>query len=125
MDEFEGLTEEQLQQLIELGIIPDQQSYLSEQMEQANAVRNREGPQMQGNGRVQTAANPLEFLGQGIQKYQAGKDLKDIGKKREDLLNKQVIGRKALLDAIRGRRGPQLQDGTMIPDPSMNMGGLA
>ena len=123
MEGFEGLTEEQLQQLIELGVIPDEQGYLAEQMQQANAVRNMAGPEMRGNGRVQVAANPLEFLGQGIQKYQAGNDLKEIGQKRRTLLDKQVAGRKALLDAIRGKQmGFQ---GSMINDPGIDPSGYA
>jgi hypothetical protein len=102
MEGFEGLTEEQLQQLIELGIIPDQQNALSEQAAQANAIRNRAGPEMRGNGRVMVAANPLEFLADAGMKYKAGKDLKEIDTKRETLLDKQVMARKALLDALRG-----------------------
>lgn len=124
MEGFEGLTEEQLQQLIELGVIDEQQGFLGEQAAQANAIRNQAGPQMQGNGRVMTAANPLEFLGQGIQKFQAGKDLEEIGKKRQGNIDKRLTGRQALLDAIRNRAG-QLPQGVLQPDIDMNMGGYA
>lgn len=116
MEGFEGLSEEQLQQLIELGVIPDQQDALSEQYMQANAVRNSAGPEVRGNGRVMVAANPLEFLASGVQKYQAGKDIQEIGKKREDLMDKQTAARKALLDALRGsgQAGAPISDAGML-----------
>jgi hypothetical protein len=41
---------------------------LDQQMAQAEALR-MSSPEMRGNGRVQTAANPLEFIGKGIGDY--------------------------------------------------------
>jgi len=51
---------------------------LKEQMAQAQALRDVPAPEMRGNGRVQTAANPLEFIGRGIQQYRQGKEVRDL-----------------------------------------------
>jgi hypothetical protein len=101
----EEVSDEELQQLMALGIIPDQQSNIKEQMAQANALRQNK-PEMRGNGRVMVAANPLEFLGQGIQNYKAGKDLKELKKQQDALLQQQVAGRGAFYKALR-RPGQQ------------------
>ena len=99
----EEMSEEELQQLMALGIIPDQQALLEKQRTLAEQLRYRNAPEMRGNARVQTAANPLEFLVSGIQGYKAGKELDEIKKKNDDLLQQQVSGRKAFYEALRRR----------------------
>ncbi len=103
MDEQE-MTDEQLEQLIALGIIPDKQSILDKQIATAEQLRYGQGPQMQGNGRVQTAANPLEFLAHGIQGYRAGKDLKDLREQQAEMLRQQTAGRKAFFQQLQNRK---------------------
>lgn len=108
--ETDEMSDEQIQQFIALGIIPDQQSALDRQMAIAEKLRYGQGPQMRGEGgRVQTAANPLEFLSHGIQGYKAGKELDTLRKKNEDLLQQQVQGRKSFYQALRNRK-PQQSD---------------
>jgi len=51
---------------------------LDEQMAKAEALRNAPGPEGRDSGRVYTAANPLEHIGAGIQKYRAGRDMQQI-----------------------------------------------
>lgn len=118
MDDFEDLTEEEIAQLMELGIIDDQMSTLDKQMSMAQSIRDRPGPEMRGNHRVQTAANPLEFVGQGIQQYKANKQLEDIANKQGALLDKQMAGRQAFL---KGLRGPQRPPG-LGPMPQDDLG---
>lgn len=120
MEGFEGLTEEQLQQLIELGTFDDEQQQLSEQMARAAAIRGMVAPEMRGNGRVMVAANPLEFLSQGIQKYQAGKEMKDIDTRRGEIRTKQKTARQALLDALRGRQEMPPMAGEIVNDPGID-----
>lgn len=110
------MSEEEIQQLIALGIIPDKQSDIKDQIAQAQALRQKV-PEMRGNGRVQVAANPLEFLGQGIQNYKAGKTIEDLRKKQEELLQQQVAGRGKFFQALR-RRSP-VADPNRVPDSTI------
>jgi hypothetical protein len=105
--EGDEVSEEELLQLMGLGVIPDQQNLLKDQMAEANALRDksRAGPQMRGNSRVQTAANPLEFLSSYLGDRKAGKELDSLRKQQNDLLQQQVKGRSAYYNAL--RRGNQ------------------
>lgn len=105
----EELTDEQIRQLMELGIIPDQQSALQDQMRMAQELRYNNAPEMRGNGRVQTAANPLEFLAAGMQSYKAGKELEEIKKRQAELLDKQVQGRSLYYKNLRRPQLPPTQ----------------
>lgn len=97
------LSEEDLQQLMALGIIPDQQSGLQDQLAQAQKLRYGSMPGMRGEGgRVQTAANPLEFLVAGVQGYKAGKDITKLRKEQQDLLKQQAEARKLFFKRLRG-----------------------
>ncbi len=95
MDELsiQELSDEDLAKLVELGLIPEQQAQLAKQMQQAQMLQQRPGPEMRGNGRVQTAANPLEFIGAGLQQYAGIRKEKDLQKKLDDLQKQQLMGR--------------------------------
>jgi hypothetical protein len=93
MDDFENLSEEDIQALMELGIIPDEYQGLQEQIEQAQKLRNREGPQGTHTGRVYVAASPLEHLSHTLQGMKAGKDLDRMRAEQQALLQRQVSGR--------------------------------
>lgn len=69
-----------------LGTYGDQMELtdLDRQLAAAEALRNAEGPQMRSGGRVTTAANPLEFLGAGIQKFRAGRAAKKLEGERKE-----------------------------------------
>lgn len=100
MDDFSELSEEDLQALLELGILDDQGSMLSDQLAQANAVRNRPMPQAQSNGRVTTAANPLEYMGYVMQTKKAEEEAAALQRRQEDLLRKQLEGRKTYFNQM-------------------------
>jgi hypothetical protein len=113
---------EELERLMSLGIAPDQQALLKDQMSQAQALRNRANPEMRGNGRVMTAANPLEFVGAVMQKRQAGKDIEKLKKDQQDSLSKQAKDRALFYELMRrgGNQGIQADPanptgGTMAP----------
>lgn len=105
------MSDEEIQQLIELGIIPDKQSNLSDQLKTAERLRYGNMPQMRQAGNVSVAANPLEFLTSGIQGYRAGKDIEELRKRQEELLQQQVFGRSAFFRALRNRQKPQQNPG--------------
>lgn len=101
---MDDMSDEELQQLIALGIIPDKQGMLDQQIKTAEALRYGSTPEMRGNSRVQTAANPLEFLVAGIEGHRAGKKLDELRKSQEDLLKEQVAGRTNYFKKLRGRQ---------------------
>lgn len=93
MEDFENLSDEDIQQLMELGIIPDQLEGLKGQMETAEKLRSRRGPQGTDTGRVYVAASPLEHLSYALQGMKAGKDLDRMRAEQQALLKKQASGR--------------------------------
>lgn len=99
----EEMSDEELQQLIALGIIPDKQNMLEQQLATAERLRYGNTPEMRGNGRVQTAAHPLEFLVNGIQGHKAGKQIDALRKQQDELLNQQVAGRKSFFNRLRNK----------------------
>jgi hypothetical protein len=130
MDDFENLDDDQIQQLIQLGIIPDENAQLQQQIEQAQALRNGEAPK----GRfvrdgIYVAASPLEHIARAAQGIKAQHDLKNLYQQQQDLFGQQVAGRQAYFDALRDRtrvgRGrhsytigqPKMQDFQL--DPSL------
>lgn len=101
------LTDEEIQQLMALGIIPDQQNALSQQMATADQLRYHNSPQMREGSRVTTAANPLEFVASTVQGIKAGKELEALKKRQDELLQKQVDGRSLYYKSLRPRTMPQ------------------
>lgn len=105
-DPLEGMTEEDLNQLMELGIIPKKQDALAQQLAQATAIRNSAGPEGRDSGRVYTAASPLEHAAHAFEGIQARKDIKRITKEQQDALDEQSSGRKAFVKAMFGKKPP-------------------
>jgi len=62
-----------LDYLLEMGAMQPEQEELARKRATVDALRgmSTRSPDMRGNGRVQVAANPLEFLNQGLQGYAA------------------------------------------------------
>ena len=129
--DLENMTPEQIEQLIALGVIPEQQSDLQQQMKMANELRNTKSPEMYGNGRVMVAANPLEHLGVGLQRYAGQRDMKNIQQQQKDLRDQQVAGRSDFMknylfpagprpQSIKGPLQPQAFDPTKIAPPKMS-----
>lgn len=104
-DPLGGMSKEQIEQLTRLGILPEMNSELDTQMSQATALRNQGQPIMRENRRVSTAANPLEFLGTGIQKYKAGKQIEALRKSKQENLDAAAKGRAEYLAAKYGVNG--------------------
>lgn len=102
----EDLDDETINQILGLGVADEKSGLLGQQYKQAQALRYGPGPEGRDSGRVYTAANPLEHLVHGIEGYRAGKDLKKLQAQQEALMNDQVAGRKAFLDALRKRTQP-------------------
>lgn len=97
---MQDLSDEDLAQLIQLGVIPEEQAQLLKQQQQAQMLQQRPGPEMRSNGRVQTAANPLEFIGAGLQQYAGIRKEKQALEKLDELRKQQVQGRQLYADKL-------------------------
>jgi hypothetical protein len=86
-------TPEQLQMLMELGIIPEQLDEMQMQMKQAMALRDRGGPEGRSAGRTYVAANPMEHIGEFMQKRNAKKELEALKAQTEALRQQQATSR--------------------------------
>jgi hypothetical protein len=75
-----------------LGTYGDQMEVgeMDKQMGRADALRSLEGgPEGRSSGRVYTAANPLEFIGKGMQQY-AGKRIADRAERKGAKARKRI-----------------------------------
>lgn len=129
MDDLDNLSEEDLQKLIGMGIIPDEQASLEDQIKQAQMVRNRSGPEGTYTRGMYVAASPLEHIAHAMEGIKAGKDLKNLRAQQQGLLEQQNQGRMSYLEALLGRlrmgrgkhsysiKAPQMQD--IQVDPSL------
>jgi hypothetical protein len=100
-----GLSDDELQQLTQLGIIPGEQGDLQNQLKLAQALRYSEGPGMSGNwnSRVQTAPSPLAVLNSAAQNVQGGLQMGQIHQKQAQLRQQQAAGRLMMAKLLRGR----------------------
>lgn len=90
LPELEGFSEDEIRQLMELGLIPEEMGDLNSRIAQARAdARGDAMPGMRDSGRVQTAAHPLEFLAAGLRAYK-GNQLLEQGTDTEKPLNMQL-----------------------------------
>lgn len=74
-DPLEGMDDESLQQIMQLGIFPEMNQGLDSQIAQAEGLRGRAMPEGRDSGRIYTAANPLEFGGELLKQYAAKRNL--------------------------------------------------
>jgi uncharacterized protein with von Willebrand factor type A (vWA) domain len=93
MDGFENLNDEDIQQLMALGIIPEQMEGLKSQMQTAQSLRDRGPPKGTDTGRVYVAANPLEHLAYALEGMKAGKEIDRSRAEQQKLLAEQIRGR--------------------------------
>lgn len=120
---LESMSEEDLQRLVELGVIDEQMAENARQMALQEELRYRGMPEGRDSGRVYTAANPLEFAGELLSQYNAQKKIKGLEKERGVLQDKQTAGRQSYWDILRGmRRKPQ--DLSWLNTDDLNVEGL-
>lgn len=71
------------------------QGGIDEQRDQANLLRNQEGPKGMHTRSMYVAANPLSHLASGVEKYRAKKDIKRLRKEEKE-------GNRKMLELLRG-----------------------
>lgn len=102
---LEGMTEEDLQKLVELGVINEDMAENARQMQMAEKLRyDTAGPEGRQAGRVYVAANPLEHIGRGMEQWNAQKRMGELDKEREVMQGQQTAGRQTYWDILRGMK---------------------
>ena len=112
------------EELADLGIIPEQQQALEQQMAQANALRGAPLPEGRQAGGRFIAASPLEMLGGVAQRFAGALKGRGLEKQREALWDRQKAGRSKWLRATAGV--PQAMPfslGAELPDDSEGLYG--
>lgn len=121
MEEFnlETLSEEDLQELVSLGVIDENMAENARQMALAEKLRyGTPGPEGRQAGRVYVAANPLEHLGRGMEQWNAQKKMGELEKQRGTMQGQQTQGRQNYWDLIRGMRQKPVDLSTVEPAPT-------
>jgi len=120
---LENMTEEDLQKLVELGVINEQMAENARQKALQEQLRYQAQPEGRDSGRVYTAASPLEHMGTLLEKYNANKKIKELDTERGVLEGQQTAGRQTYWDILRGmRRKPQ--DFSWLDSGMLNTKGL-
>lgn len=116
-----GLTEDQIAQLMEMGALAEEGGIIGQEMEMANQLRNTPGPQGRFTGKAYVRANPMEFVGAGLQQAMGGiQQQKGIKQQRENA-QAQADLRKQYMEALIGNlRNPQ--GATITPSQVPNRG---
>lgn len=95
---------ETLKAMQELGISTERIDQLRQKYDRAEDMRfNQPMPQMRGGGAIQTAANPLEFIGRGIQQYRGGRAMQQA--------NQDIMAEAAKMEQQRGQIRNQFNGG--------------
>lgn len=122
--DLNNISDEQLQMLMQLGVIPEEQGLLQDQIAAAQALRDRAGPQGREAGRTFVAANPLEHIGDFMQKRNAGKELDALRAQQKGLLDKQAEARADFYRLLRGTAPGAMPPNTKYGPQPMKEGGL-
>ncbi len=96
------LTPEDIQMFMDMGVSQDKIAALQKQMDTAQAVRGQAGPEGRAYGGVYTAANPLEHIGDFMQKYQANKQMKGYENDLQHLQMQNQVNRANILNSMSG-----------------------
>lgn len=94
------LSDDELAQLIQLGVIPEEQAQLLKQQQQAQMLQQKGLPEGRQAGRVYVAPNPLEFVGAVGNAIKAQHQEKDIQGQLDALRKQQVQGRQLYADKL-------------------------
>lgn len=114
------MSEDELQKLVQLGVIDENMAENQRQMKLAEQLRYQAAPEGRQAGRVYVAANPLEHIGKGLEQYQAIQRQKELDKQRAEMQGKQTAGRQTYWDLLRGQR-QKPQDFGWIEPPKLDL----
>jgi hypothetical protein len=92
-----GYSEAEIEQILQLAELEGQTGILKDQMEHATKLRETETTPGIDSGRVFTAANPLQHIGDFGQRYKGEQEAKSIDEERQRILEETTAARLAFL----------------------------
>lgn len=120
-DPLAQLSPEELRQLLGLGVMPEKQDMLRQQLLQAQALRNSGGER-----HTSPTGAALGALAQGINGAVGGFQEGDINRQLQELLGQQVDARQLLLQKLLGRgqgaAAPPMGAGDVMPPGGFGLG---
>lgn len=105
---MDDLSPEVLQQLIELGVIPEEQAQLLKQMQSAQQLRDTPIPKGGMAGRVYVA-DPLGSMAAGVDRYMGNKQMNKLSGEYDQTMDKQTAARTKYAQMIQQLRAGQMQ----------------
>jgi len=114
------LSDADIDQLTQLGIVPEKQKNLEKQLELAQALRYAPMPGMVGGygSRVQSAPSPMAIAAGVGQNVMGGMKEHQIMQQQNDLMQQQARGRAMMAKLLRGRMQTPMQSG--LPGTTYN-----
>lgn len=117
-----GLTEDQIAQLMQLGVLQDEKGILNQELEMAQQLRQTPGPRGRYTGRAFVAANPLEFLGRGLDRVRGSMETARVTEAQRENARRAADARQQYLSAI--LRQPQRPAGATMTPSQVGPGGI-
>ena len=116
----QGLTEQQIEDILALSEAGTEGDILARQAEFAEGLQGTPAPRGRGWGRIYRAASPLEHAGTLAQRMAGGYRTGQIEEEKRNLAGSQTSARAALLRAMGRSRPPVTTPGIMNPaNPNM------
>jgi len=95
-----GLTEDQIAQLMQLGVLQEEKGITSKELEMAQQLRQTPGPRGRYSGRSFIAPNPMEYLGRGIDRIRGSYESQQATERMRENAQKQASLRQQFLQAL-------------------------
>ena len=114
----QGLTEEQIEEILSLGEAGTERDILARQTEFAEGLQDTPTPRGRGWGRVYRASHPMEHIGTLAQRMAGGYRTGQIEEEKRNLAGQQTSARSALLRALGRGRAPVATPGSLGPAQS-------
>lgn len=117
-----GLTEDQIAQLMQLGVLEDERGTINKEMEIAQQLRQTPGPQGRFTGKAYVGANPMEFLGRGLKQIRGGMEEQKGLKRQRENAKRQAELRQQYLSILLKNQNPATVTPPQVPQAPMGMG---
>lgn len=113
-----GLTEEQIEEIMQLGALEGQRGLADTQYQQAQALRGQRGPRGRWMGRIYRHAHPLEHISHGVDRVMGSIEAEKQMRRQEEILQRQGQLRAGVFaKLLQGQKQQQPPTGAMSPVP--------
>ncbi len=117
----QGYTEAEIEELMNLGVLGAEEGQLGDQVQRAQALQDAPGPRGRHTGRTYVAANPLEHIASGLNRFRGMQEERDSRQRLDEVAQEQARLRAMLLRGGAGR-GPQMSPVAPQPLPPQLQG---